>query len=1086
MSAIEVTDENGWQEAPDLDAVDTLADEIAPGPMESADIEELAPEPLFSSLLRRAVVQLWGADPVMHDFVTYVAPLLSDQLGHVTAKGGDFVLAKLEEGVNVSRYQDDQSMRAHLVNGLFPVLHVASTLQNWGAPQFRYYDDTVRRVLIAGYVLHDWLKLPEVDNELTQAGLRHDQVNVAQHRSVVETILRRWCYTLGLEPFLQPIGGVDTLLHDLIFVACNTQLKWGTLRNLAALPNLNLHTRQLSLAENLSRLADYLAYIGRDPRQLSSNPSIHREISLLSDQRARLVYQHIADVRGVLTNLIQNAALDAVRNDDCVPLLYAPSGVVYLARKEQVDSVDPQQVAEAVVQRVKQVASRRLAMNLTGFGRDGKGMKYADYYDLFFDKTEMLAVGIKATFSTIHENKKASAGKRFAKMREGAWMAPEVDLNLPDDVRVDQLAEWAYLAEKIVRDQPGGSQAPKVLIEAMGLGDLYDAFLHVPRDTRAGGVGYHWYFAAGHFLKRNPGLDPQQWEAEVRRLAQQLASYLSIEQQKVDTTATPEDDGFADLRHYVQQVLTFGPAAQENSVSGDQSVQIALFQTELSRYSNAKKRGRGTTSMCSLCSSPYEVTKQQEAAILFAPQVYSNKLSLHSSNAIRDICSICGLELMLRQLLMNRTNSTGGRFEGRNLRYLYFYPTYFFTPETLAMFHIVYDRLKRISFTELRKQIVVEEDNGPELRIDPVTWQRLEPLMLTADELFDPNNDRYLRMHFPDNEPITFHFLGVPPPGRDSKDAEAWVHPAFLALLLPLCIDVKVVASESSMPLLNEANELPETIFLDGAHAAIGYLARTERINLDHVLPTLNRLAVSYLIHMDGNSSAGSSGYDYRWQDLPALARHLAESPLYAFHYLKQWQRNARLDSLPPAKVRLYLTYYQHIAQEGGDNMNHARALTELFWKFYRARRKQGRLNSNSILRPLSVAATALLSADRRIFNDPESLTTLVRGELSGFLDRVDSRRADGYIPKIEVDGRKVIDEQAVSEFANYWVNTLYFGALRGDLSALRGKQLNLLKNACEVIYRDLDTQYWAEQGKQPPVDETDGQAVGNGDLASE
>jgi hypothetical protein len=86
---------------------------------------------------------------------------------------------------------------------------------------------------------------------------------------------------------------------------------------------------------------------------------------------------------------------------------------------------------------------------------------------------------------------------------------------------------------------------------------------------------------------------------------------------------------------------------------------------------------------------------------------------------------------------------------------------------------------------------------------DPATWQRLEPLLLDPQLTTEPGKDRHLRMHFPANEPITFFFLGVPPPGRDSKDAEAWVHPAFLSLLLPLCVDVKVVASEASLPLLN-------------------------------------------------------------------------------------------------------------------------------------------------------------------------------------------------------------------------------------------------------------------------------------------
>ncbi len=124
-----------------------------------SDDEELTSEPLFSALLRQTIRQLWDSDPVVLDFVDYVAGPISDHLGHVTAKGGDFVIDKAAEGADVTRYQADQSMRAHLINGLFPVLHIAHTLQAWGAPQFRYYDDTVRRIFIAGYVLHDLAKV---------------------------------------------------------------------------------------------------------------------------------------------------------------------------------------------------------------------------------------------------------------------------------------------------------------------------------------------------------------------------------------------------------------------------------------------------------------------------------------------------------------------------------------------------------------------------------------------------------------------------------------------------------------------------------------------------------------------------------------------------------------------------------------------------------------------------------------------------------------------------------------------------------------------------------------------------------------
>jgi len=1034
----------------------------------------LAPEPLFSALLRRNIKRIWPDDIAVHDFVHWVAAPLSANFAHITAKGGDFVREQVAAGKSagaVERYRYDQSMRAHLINGLFPVLHIAQTLQRWGAPQFRYYDDTVKRLFLASYVLHDYLKLPAVNEQLAAAGLHHDTVNPAKDRPLIEAILRDCCQQLGLDHLLAPAGGVDQLLHDLLYVVSNTQLRWGTLRNLSALPHLTLPAVQRDLCEQLSRLADYIAYAaGTTPRAVVAHEGLRRELATLSNQLADLHYHHIADVRGVLTNLIQNAALAAQQSPDCVPILFAPSGVVYLARRGAIATPSVTAIADNVVQRVKQVAARQLNNNLTGFGRDGKGLKHADYYHLFFDRLTLLTVGYNATFKIIHGAKAASAGKRFTKLT--AWMEMDIDPQTMEDIRVDQLAEWCYLAEKTVADLPGGREAAKVLIDALGLQELYQDFLAVPRDNRAGGVGYHWYFAAGHYFQQNRRLDPQEWQAKIADLVRALTAYLR-EQATAQPVAAVSGDGFDDLRRYVGNVLHFGPESEQTNSAGarDEVVRNPDFAAELARYTNAKK-GRGRTPICALCSSSYTVDKQQEAAVLFAPQVYSNKLNLHGSDAIRDICAICGTEIMLRQLLMNDTSFKGKDFEARNLRYLYFYPNYFFTPETLAIFREVHDQLRNLSFTELRRQLIDESTAPPTVRLaDSAVWQRLEPLLM-SEQPPALGQDRVLRLHFPEDEPITFYFLGLPPPGRDAKDAESWVNPALLALLLPLCLDVKVVASASSLPILNEASELAETVLLDGAHAAIGYITGEERLNLDQVWRKLQQLATTYLIHLDGNSGMGSKGYDYRWQDLPALARSLAESPLYAFHYLKKWQRKVELDTLPLAKVQLYLAYYALLTKEDDQHMSHARTLTELYWRFYRAKRKNGRLNSNSILRPLSEAAKALLMADRRIYPDREALVELMVGQLHAFIDRVDTRRADGYIPKQTVEGKLSIDEAAVRSFADHWVNKLFFDTLRGDVSALRGKQLNLLKNACEVIYRDLDAEYWALQNQPAPDDE--------------
>lgn len=996
----------------------------------------LSEEPLFAALLRQVVDQVWPGDGTMAEFVGCVAQPLSDELAGVAAKGGDFAAERRSGGQDVERYACDQSQRAHLINGLFPVLHVARSLGAWGAPQFRCYDDTTRRLFMAGYVLHDWIKLPGAEERLQAAGFGHDRPVGRDQMSLLEAILAEWCARLGLDEFLAPVGGAAGSLHDLLYIACNTQSRWGTLRNLSLLNRLILERAQLDLAEQLSRLADLIAYVARTPRAATSHRSLQSLIATLSGGKAQLTCHHLAENRGLLTNLVHNAALAAMKDTYRVPLLFAPSGVVYLEHVElALPLPQPADVAEATIARIVSLVGSNLRRTRSGFRRDGKGLKYAEFYWLFFDLPDLVRLGAQATFDIIHENKKPSAGKRFAKMRDGGWLDAAVDLDLPDDLRVDQLAEWCYLAEQQVRTQMPFDTAG-FLLEAMGLEDLRSAFDSVPRDSRAGGVGYHWYLAAGHYLKRHPGLDPEAWRQRLDSLADQLVRALP---QVPAREGQPTD--WDDLREYIGQVLTLGPDSA--------GAERAPFAAEFRRYANAKRKGRGTTMVCALCSSPYRVDKQREAAVLFAPQVYSNKQPLHGSDALRSICSICGLEMMVRQNLMVRSAATGGDFEGRRMRYLYFYPTYFFTPETLALLRRAYLGLRRVCFTELRRQLAGRDGL---VDLSPATLQRLEPLLMTPEEDQDPALDRYVRFHFPETEAATFFFLGVPPPSRDARDAEAWVHPAFLALLLPLCLDVKVVASESPIPLLLEADEIAETVFLDGPHAAINYLTEgRSRINIDQVLPTLQRLAVAYLIHIDAHSGMGRGGYDYRWQDLPALARDLG-SPLAAFHYLKKWQRRNKVENLPAGKAGQYIDYVTNYLQ-GGQQMSHARQLTALYRQFYRVR--PGSWAAFNVLRPLSLAADVVLKADPSLFGDEEALIEAVYGELRARIEGAGDQRQFQYPKGSTVASR----EQAMRAFAEYFVKEVFMGSLRGDRSALRGKQLNLLKNACEALYIQAQNQ---------------------------
>ncbi|MBN1887856.1 MAG: type I-D CRISPR-associated protein Cas10d/Csc3 [Thermoflexales bacterium] len=1028
----------------------------------------LADEPMFSALLRAAVKQVSPDDAVMLDYVTCVAQPLSAELALQPAKGGEeFLAARRAEGKtekDIARYRHEQSLRAHLVNGLFPAAHIARLLKTWNAPRLRHFDERVSRLFCAGFTLHDWLKLPEVETWLDREGLDHASVSAAKHLPVVEAIFRVWLGRLGLDKFLEPIGGTEMWLHDLIYLACNAQVRWGTMLNLGQLPRLKLEGRARQLATDLCTLADRIAYIAKTPREVTAHRSIVELITNLSDGQARLVYHHVAENRGMVTNFIHNAAMAAMMHPSRVPLLYAPSGVVYLENSRDIERPGAPPAAEAVAdataQEIQKACTGRLNREFTGLSRDGKGLKTAPYYDLHFTPGEQIRLAARAVFKMIPETKQASAGTRFAKLVEKGMAPDGVDLNLPDDIRVDQLAEFCAMGVGIAQSAAPDLDAAGLVLQTLELSGERSAFDAIGGAKGGGGVPYPWYYAAGVYLGRGKGkgASPDEWRTLMENLAQTVAK--AVEEANLGTEA--DGHGWDDLRAYVQQVLTFGPG---DAGAGDESRAIQeTAALELARYSAAKTKGRSATVVCSLCSSAYAINPQREAGILFAPQVYTNKQPLHGSKAIRNICRICETEMMLRQILMNHGGALGSRFEGRRVRYLYFYPTYFFTPETLAQLALVYRRLRRVSFTSVRKALSVEENGRAVLRLDAEVFQRLEPLLMEPEIGEAPETDRMFRFHFPQQQPVAFYFLGVPPPSRDAKDAEAWINPAFLALILPLALDVKVVASESANPLLLEADELDETVFMDAPHDFVTDLVGRERISLEGLLPRLQVLTAAYLIHIDANARMGRGGYDYRWHTIPPLARNLGADPIWAFAYLKKWQRANGIEAIPLDKARLYVQFASILTDLiGGDSMSYAQVLTERYMQFYRAKRR----NSNSILRPISIAAQAILDADPRLF-DREGLIEVVRGELGDFITRVGSGRADGRYPAGSTWESR---EAALRQFAEYFVGDIFHDILRGDKSALRGKQLNLLKNACEVIYRDAAAQEWREKKEEDEED---------------
>ena len=70
------------------------------------------------------------------------------------------------------------------------------------------------------------------------------------------------------------------------------------------------------------------------------------------------------------------------------------------------------------------------------------------------------------------------------------------------------------------------------------------------------------------------------------------------------------------------------------------------------------------------------------------------------------------------------------------------------------------------------------------------------------------------------------------------------------------------------------------------------------------------------------------------------------------------------------------------------------------------------------------------------------------------------SSSAEGFSPIRDPAERRL----AVREFAEYFVNDLLSGALKGDVARLAGTQLNLLRDTCDTLYREMDDRERAEK----------------------
>lgn len=951
-----------------------------------------------------------GRDPVLIRFVETIAPKILEHFATVPALGGSgtprpapaFELPPTlrryspEELARFSASNPDQSMATHILNGLFAGMHLAEKLP---APKALSADE--KHLWILGYIVHDYTKF---------YGL---QVPAGELPAIRQLVTR-----LGdLLNFGEFLADWPHWLDDVVWLGQNTQTREGANLNMRDYPDLRTHPRRLDILRTLSSLADILVHI-QSPSEVIISPAEHQTAENLREKLAilfgaenapRLAYHKLTEVRGLLSNLINNAVMDTLAEQGYEPYLFFPNGVVYLTQPQHAAQVEMDTILNRVWLRVTDVLTSDEEI---GIKRDGKGLKVAPAMYELVDLEGLLRVGQQAAMRI----KNSSAEDRV----DPARVAKE---KLVVDLRTDRLAEFLVFVKRRVFDElfPKASGVTEMLLDVLGLTKKVK-----PSETeeQSGGVLLGWWYVAARYLADHRELDGDTELPEVlERISARALEF--IREQRLETTqSAPIRQAFLD---YARRVIEMdGQATQTPSDS---------FAQELGIYLERKARNKP---ICSLCSSPYEAIEQPETSVLFKPQQYSNKTQLGSTMLRRGICPICTVEMMLRLV---QQGAPGKAFQDQKPIYIWLYPTYFFTTETARVVRSYINELEDLNIFALLNHL---RKNGFTLS-NLFTFEGL----IKGDK--ETHSFTVIRQKYSEHDNAALFNFALRPLGKNPTDTDAWIVPTLYALALPLLLDLKVVVTPSFVPIFGTGADFKETAVLDAPHGFTRYVLRRDRFRVDEIADHLIKLLALYDLHVDVFAERN----DLHWGQLNAVAKDVATDPNYVFAYYERKERDPKKKAeLTQWVVERYLKIYETL---GGDpQMGLFGELVDAYAQFYRA--DWGKLGSAyAVLKPLAEAIDVTVESDPKTQTD--DLTLLIAGAIGDLMERVWGGQADGYDPIVfaknsELGGneRHALSREKQMNFARLFVEKAFREYCNNDRGLLR-ERANRMRSAARFYY---------------------------------
>ncbi len=980
--------------------------------------------------------QLETTDDVSRAFIEHMLPAMMEHYAVCSAKGGDHTQhARLDEETKRKFAEKaDQSMMSHQLNGIFPVMRLLNILESEHLGRVPF-TEVERQVYILSYLMHDVDKIADVRDVPTKS-----RTDIERTKDLIAEELRK-CNVAAFFP------DYAAYLEDIAFLVVNTQEKHGTHLN-TFLWQLQLPERRISLLRSLCTYSDRIAYLIASPAGILTDESqrLTSILSELSDNQLVFSYHQLREVRGLLTNVINNGLVHLFieGREGIWPYLFFSDGVVYIKRKSLQFALTTEQIVDAVRKQLREICAERVRTTAPGFKFSIQGIaKHPGYYFEFLSLEEYATLLARYTISRTTNDITAIPMTKLRQMQESGEIAADLPMDFPSDKRAGMVARFLsviFVTMLGMLDKKQNSlreQVTERVIEHLGLQAYWAQAQTIPNK---GGVEYRWFWLGACYLRDHPGITEYEGEGNLLDTFNSTLQFI-IKLAGEELRKQMPQKYLSHLTSYLDSIVEVPATMRAGGVLPD-------FQGELARYAGAKSKGRKL--ICTLCNSAYPTEEQSDNAVLFQPWVYKNKLSLYAGKNAGGVCAICALELMLRQILQKgQLRLTGSKFEAMKTKYLAVYPNFFFTAETGAMVQGILDQLQDINFFSVRRQL-----EGKDIRVSDLLkldafaapQKEMRPQAFN-DEETDDGDEVAEQASTPDRSYLKFQkeqypglcFFGMRAV-KDDDDTSTWAMPAFLALALPLVTNTKVVISEMSLPLFSSGRDFRETVIFDAPHPYLDRLLKGKRVRVNQLLTKLRLLASIYRVNLDTYAKQGKP----EWKHLSAIARDLDTDPLFLFSYLRKQQRS---DSLYASEAGQYLHIYEKILEE---DLGKIQRCVNFYTKFYR-----GGYQSHSILKPVDIVAKAIINSPLNIEED--DLLWQIQGELKNWLDRVRSRQATGYA----IFWGKDIDAKeapAVADFVRGFYQEVFLDYCQGERGILRSR-INRFKDGCEAYYIYLRNQ---------------------------